>query len=100
MRRATSHPFSWQLPRDANEYSAIVVTLEQNGEIILNKTKNDMEIEGNKVRLVLTQEETLLFEKDEPAYVQIRAYRNPKDAPGSKIYKIQVHRSINEEVLK
>ena len=99
MRRATSHSFTWKLPKYADDYSEILVTLEQNGEIILNKTKNDLDIDENKVVLILTQEETLMFEAGVPAYIQMRAYNSPKDAPGSKVWKIPVYRSLNEEVL-
>lgn len=99
MRRATSHPFTWKLPRAADSYSELLVTLEQNGEIIINKTKNDMELDGNRATLILTQEETLLFEAGIPAYIQLRAYNGPTDAPGSKVWKIPVYRSLNEEVL-
>ena len=99
MRRATSHSFTWKLPKYADDYPEILATLEQNGEIILNKTKNDLEIDGNRVVLILTQEETLMFEAGVPAYIQMRAYNSPKDAPGSKVWKIPVYRSLNEEVL-
>ena len=99
MRRATSHPFTWKLPRAADSYSELLVVLEQKGKIIIKKTKDELKLVGNRVTLILTQEETLLFEANAPAYIQLRAYSSPTDAPASKIWKIRVYRSLDEEVL-
>lgn len=99
MRRATSHDFSFNLPRDADFYSEILVTLAQNGEEIINKRKAELQLNGPVVSLSLTQEETLRFEAGVPAYVQIRAYATPTEAPGSRVWKIPVYASLNEEVL-
>lgn len=99
MRRATTHTFSFLLPREANYYSELLVTISQDEEQIINRRKNELRLEGTKVSITLTQEETLRFVAGVPAKIQIRAYANATDAPGSRIWTVPVFPSLNEEVL-
>lgn len=99
IRRACSYQAEFTLPEAAESYTAILVTLSQRKQQIINKDETELTLEGSKAILKLTQAETLLFSADVPAQIQLRAYKSAYDAPGSKIWTIEVNPSLNEEVL-
>lgn len=99
IRRACSYQAEFTLPEDAESYSAILVTISQNRQPIINKDQTELELDGRKAILKLNQEETLLFSADAPAQIQLRAYKSEYVAPGSRIWTIDVNPSLNEEVL-
>lgn len=100
IRRACSYRAEFTLPEEAASYSAILITISQRKQQIINKEKSDLELDGRLAVLRLTQEETLMFSADAPAQIQLRAYKSPYAAPGSKIWTIEVNPSLNEEVLR
>lgn len=99
IRRACSYIASFTLPDNAANYTALQVTVSQQRSQIFNKTKNDLDLSGRVATLKLSQEETLQLEENIPAQLQIRAFKGTYDAPGSKIFTVDVLPSLNEEVL-
>lgn len=99
IRRACSYTGTFTLPDAASSYSALVVAISQNKQLIIKKTKADLELSGNEAAIKLTQQETLRLAAGTPAQIQIRAYKSDYEAPGSKIYTVDVYPSIDEEVL-
>ena len=109
IQRACTYSVAIKTPTDPNEYSEIVLVFSQNQREIIKKTKQDLALAEEGVFLVLTQEETLLFKpsipsvmgraKGQPAYLQIRAYKDSHEVVGSKSWKIDVYDAQNEEVL-
>lgn len=99
IRRACSYVATITLKDEAESYNALLVTVSQNRQQIINKTKSELELDGMKVKLKLTQEETLRFSAGKLAQIQLRAYKSPYVAPGSKIWTVEVLPSLNEEVL-
>lgn len=99
IRRACSYTGTFTLPDAAESYNALVVAISQNKQLIIKKTKPDLELSGNDAVVKLTQEETLRLIADTPAQLQIRAYKSAYEAPGSKIFTVDVYPSIDEEVL-
>lgn len=99
IRRACSYIASFTLPDNAANYSALQVTVSQQMSQVINKTKDELDLSGRVASLKLTQEETLMFEENIPAQIQIRAFKGVYDAPGSKIFTVEVLPSLNEEVL-
>ena len=96
--KACSYKATIQLPEDPSEYSAIQVTISQeNLEII--KTKQQLDIDENTVILKLDQSETKQFTACKKAFIQIRLYKSQYEAPGSKIFAVDVCPSLNEDVL-
>lgn len=61
MYRATTPTQRFTFPRDLSEFKTILVTYKQKGKIVMEKTKEDLTIDGNKASFVLTQEETNAF---------------------------------------
>ena len=109
IQRACTYSAAIKTPANPNEYSEIVIVFSQNQREILKKEKQDLILTEEGVFLQLTQEETLLFKpsivsvmgraKGQPAYLQIRAYREEYEVVGSKSWKIEVYDTQNEEVL-
>lgn len=99
IRRACSYQAEFTLPEDAENYSAILVTISQNRLPIINKDQDELVLFDRKATLKLTQEETLMFSADVPAQIQLRAFKSEYVAPGSRIWTIDVNPSLNEEVL-
>lgn len=62
MFRYTTPRHTFTFPQDPSTYLGIRITYKQNGEIVLQKEKEDMTFEtGNKASYQLTQEETSRF---------------------------------------
>ena len=72
MTRGTTPLHIFTLPKDVSEYENFIITYRQNGGTILSKSPNDVVVDGNKIRLRLTAEETLKFDSGERAFVQVK----------------------------
>lgn len=101
IRRACSYSATIKPPEDPAEYTAIVATFSQGGNILINKELGDsgVTLEEDCVVVRLSQEETLLFQPGSVALFQIRCYKSTYEAPGSKVWAIDVYDSLNMEVL-
>lgn len=101
IRRACSYEATFGTKINPSTYSAILVTFSQDDQIIINKSIGDpgVTINSDSVVVTLSQEETLLFKAGETAFVQIRCYKSTYDAPGSRVWAVEVFKSLNEEVL-
>lgn len=107
MRRFTTPIYTFTLPMATDEYSAMLLTFMQ-GTTVLNKTMDDLTLEGNVATIQLTQEETGAFEvtegdcpnKADLVEIQLRALDNEGNAYGSNIWKEPVRRSLSNEVLQ
>lgn len=99
IRRVCSYNCTVQTPKSPDTYTEILVTFEQNQQIIITKTQEDITINADTIEINLTQEETALFEGCSYCFMQVRCFADEYDAPGSAIFKIPVQRSLNEEIL-
>lgn len=101
IRRACSYQAIFTTSEDPANYSAILITIQQNGQNIINKSLGDsgVTIDGDTVILKLTQEETAQFEAGTPALIQIRCYESEYNAPGSAVFGVEVGRALNDEIL-
>lgn len=98
-RRACSYEATIKTPVDPSHYSAILITFQQGGNNLVEKTENDVTLTSTSVIVKLTQAETALFEAKKNMYMQIRCYAATYDAPGSKVWQIPVEAALNDEVL-
>ena len=98
--RACSYTATIQTPEDASNYSAILVTFQQEGTNIIEKDEGDVTIDADgKVIVQLDQTETKQFACGRKALMQIRCYKSQYDAPGSAVWAIDVLPALNDEVL-
>lgn len=82
---------------DLNEMQNIYVVFEQNG-YILKKESSDLDIEGNIISVLLSQEETLNF-KEGNCNIQLRMITKGGVAIASPIKTTKVYRVLNKEVI-
>lgn len=111
MFRATTPKHIFIFTVDPTLFSRILITYAQNGNIILEKTKDDLEVKeiyNSRTRnrewyawFYLTQEETNLFNatKNKTIQLQIRILTTEGEALASEIYSIEVRNVLNDEVL-
>lgn len=100
MYRATTPTHIFKLPFAYNDYvSKCLITYSQNGNIVFEKTENDIEANGETITLKLTQEETKLFDEEKIVSVQVRVLTKNNTALASKIQLIPVSNVLNDEVL-
>lgn len=104
MYRATTPTHTFTLEIDTSTCAEVLVTYKQ-GKVMLEKHYEDgnvpsgMTLNGNKVIIKLTQEETNLFAHSTKADVQLRALTTSGDVLTTKIFRIDVNRVLNDEVL-
>ena len=99
IRRACTYKAVITLPYAPSHYSAILVTLQQNGINLINKNKSQLTVGTADVTLNLTQQETAQFEAGTPAYLQIRAYASTTEAPGSRCWQLDVWPALDDRIL-
>lgn len=99
IRRACSYKVTFQTPEPPSNYSDILITFSQNGNILINKTRYNLLVEDFSVIAQLTQEETKLFTAGIPAQIQIRCFGGIYNAPGSNAFAVEVWPALNDTIL-
>ena len=100
MRRATTPTHEYELDINTSIISQIRITYSQDGEIVLTKKDDDVDLVDNVAKVRLTQQETNLFKADKIVEIQIRVLTLGNDAPASDIIKIPCERVLDDEVLE
>ena len=95
MRRATTPTHEFTLGIDANLISKIRITYAQGGSIVLTKNLEDVTIEGNVVKVNLTQDETRFFNTEQTVEIQVRIITTGNDALTSNIILTRCERVID-----
>ena len=98
MRRASTPRHEFTLPLDTALVSKFLLTYAQNDNIILEKTKDNMDVSGNVWAVTLTQEEANLFSNGF-AYAQIRVLTPGGQSYASDPMRFYVGEVFNDEVL-
>lgn len=103
MYRATTPTHTFTLPMDTSNCLEILVTYKQ-GNVQLDKHYQDniipdgMTLDEKDVSVRLTQQETLMFKRDEVS-AQVRVLTTQNQAMASQKFKIRVHDVLNEDIL-
>ena len=99
IRRACSYQANIKTPEAPSTYSAILVTFQQLQLNLINLDETELTLGEEMVTVKLNQEQTKLFQAGVPAFLQIRAYKSEFEAPGSKVWTLDVFPALNDEVL-
>ncbi len=99
MIRGTTPTHTFLLPFEASEIRTLHVCYAQRGAVVLDKTKEDCTLEGNAVRVRLTQEDTLRFVAGDRVQIQLRVLTNEGDVFASRLLGAGVEDTLCEEVL-
>lgn len=98
MYEVTTPTHIFTLNTDASNLEDVVISYEQDATIVLEKHLSDCEVDGNILKLKLSQTETKLFKRGY-ALVQLRCKTLGGVVYASNMEKIDVKRVINKEVL-
>lgn len=96
-----THTFVFPANVDPADLDWLMLTYAQGGNILFEKELSDVEIVGQAVSVVLSQEETKMFSAQSPnsmVQVQMRVGIN-NIAMATKIFNVPVANVLNDDVL-
>ena len=99
MIRGTTPIHMFTLPFAVDDVAEARVIYGQFGHDRLIKTSQDLDMDGNEIRCVLTQEETLSFSCKHPVEIQIRVLTTSGVVMASDIMTVDVGRCLDSEVI-
>ena len=99
MYRLTTPQHCFDLPFGAERVADLIVSYGQGETEVLNKRKDDCILEGNVVKVKLTQEDTKMFTPDVSVKIQIRLLTTDGEALASREYVVRCEDVLNDEVL-
>ena len=98
MRVGTTPTYTFKLPFATDVVSKAKVTFRQNNKVVLEKTDVCV-LEGDIIKVSLTQEETFMFTFPGKAEVQLRIVTQGNDALASAPFLFLVEECLDKEVL-
>lgn len=98
MIRGTTPTHTWVLPFDSSLLKEVSITYVQNDEIILKKTEEDCTMEGSRISIRLSQEDTLKLEPKVRTTVQLKVMTSNDSVMATKPKNISVSDIQDEEV--
>lgn len=99
MRQGTTPTHTFTLSISVDMIKTVEITYEQGDKVVLTKHTADVEMEGKKVRLHLTQEDTFALEASKLINVQLRILLFDGSVPEMPIFTMRIGRSLSQEVL-
>lgn len=100
MTRGTTPTIVLELPESipADDISAAVLSIGQDGVEIVKKPFTDMTVSGNTVTVVLTQADTMLLSDNRNAEIQFKC-KIDGDVIVSEIETVDVSMLLNSDIL-
>lgn len=98
MKRLTTPTHTFGIPLDTGDLDKIKITYSQDGKTVLEKYKDDCELEGNVIACKLTQEDTQKF-KHGDVKIRLRVKTKSGDVSASDSYTVFCEDILDEEVL-
>lgn len=99
MIRGTTPTHTFELPFSASNFVVYTVTYSQANNVIVKKEKNDCEESGNKILVMLTQEETLKFNTNDVVEIQIKAMDSDGVVTASDVVRTTAKKILDEVVF-
>lgn len=101
MIRITTPMHTLTFPQDPSNYKGIRITYQQCGEIILQKTEEDMTFDSEHFTASyrLSQEETKMFKANEDVHIQAHVRDNEDNVFASDIIPMRVKDVIDNEEM-
>lgn len=96
MRRGTTPTLTFNLPFNVEEIRYCEIYFSQNDNLVIEKTMEDCVLEDNKLRVTLSQADTLLFDEDEKAEVQIRFVFTNGTVDATEVIKDKVKKILKD----
>ena len=99
MKRGTTPTHSFGIPFDVETLNRVRITYSQNKKILFVKEDDEVAIDGNKLQVRLSQEETLMCRPENSVEIQLKVLLNDGNVLVSDIINDNVEDCIDEEVL-
>lgn len=94
-----THVFTSCIDLSDTVISEIYITYSQRDEVIFEKTIDDVVIEENKIKVKLTQEETLLLDDSDSLEIQAALKFEDGTVVRSKMVRTDVGRILKDEAI-
>ena len=98
MRRGTTQQIIFALS-EAIDMAVLYITFQQGGKTVLEKTLDDVVIDGNNIIVDLTQEDTLALRASQTVYIQLRIRDKLDNAVASKVLRLYTDDVLKEGVI-
>lgn len=98
MYRGDTPTYEFELPFDTGTLTKLNVSFAQNEKVLFERSLDEVELEGNIVRLTLTESETLRLSDDEIMEVQLRMGMG-ETRKASQTFRIRVQGILKDGVL-
>ena len=99
VRPGTTPIISFYLPFDFSLVEELWFTLAQRGTELFTKNKEELKVEGSKIIVELTQEETLRLNQGQKVDIQVRIRTTGGDALASQIVQVEVDKILKGGVI-
>lgn len=90
---------TFTIPFTKEEIEVLYITYQQMGKTIVEKTLDDCSFGDNFISIVLTQEETLMFENRARVSIQIRVRLKDGTVTKSNIIETDIDRVLKDGVI-
>lgn len=98
MRRGTTQTLTFNLSEPI-DIEALYITFNQNDKTVLEKTLDNVSVEGGQIVLPLEQEDTLALSASKTVLIQLRIRDTDGNAYASKILKLYVNEILKDGVI-
>lgn len=98
MRRGTTQQIIFALS-EAIDMAALYITFQQGGKTVLEKTLDDVVIDGNNIIVDLSQKDTLALKASQTVYIQLRIRDTNDNAVASKVLRLYTDDVLKEGVI-
>lgn len=99
MTRGTTPKLSFTTPFGKDMVEVVFITFSQNGDVVLEKDTDSVEIEDERVTVSLTQAETLNFAHEEVINIQVAIRTTDGNAFRSNIINTVAKRILKDEQI-
>lgn len=100
MRRGTTPLHTFTIPFDTSLLDCVKVVYAQDDKVILEKKNEGCVLDGNTVKVTLTQEDTFLFDcRKRIVQIQVRVLTLNNEALASEVLRVPVEKCLDNEVL-
>lgn len=99
MRPGTTPIISFYLPFEVDLVAELWFTMVQRGVEVFTKELEEMEIEGSRIIVRMTQEETLKLASGQKVELQVRIRTQAGDAIASQVETVDVDRILKNGVI-
>lgn len=98
MYRGTTPTLVFTLPIEASSVTVLNIAIAQIGRVVISRSLDDVVIDGNDVKMTLTEEETLQLRAGFELSIQVRAGVG-ESRMASQVFRVPVERILQEGML-